>query len=102
MVNQCFLYIILQVTALTESIEGENNCRTDVMINIHENYVANLGFELAIPGLALRHITNCAMEAGIQVKILFLFCVEILQPSQPNGVMSSTVSLLNYTFNGHA
>ena len=29
-------------------------------------------------------------------------CVEVLQPSQPNGVMSSAVSLPNHTFTGQA
>ena len=29
-------------------------------------------------------------------------CVEVLQPSQPNGVMSSAVSLANHTFTGQA
>ena len=29
-------------------------------------------------------------------------CVEVLLPSQPNGVMSSAVSLLNHTFTGQA
>ena len=29
-------------------------------------------------------------------------CVEVLRPSQPNGVMSSAVSLLNNTFTGQA
>ena len=29
-------------------------------------------------------------------------CVEVLRPSQPNGVMSSAVSLPNHTFTGHA
>ena len=33
----------------------------------------------------------------------FLFvCVEVLRPSQPNGVMSSAVSLPNHTFTGQA
>ena len=27
-------------------------------------------------------------------------CVEVLQPSKPNGVMSNTVSLPNHTFTG--
>ena len=31
-----------------------------------------------------------------------LVCVEVLRPSQPNGVMSSTVSLPNHTFTGQA
>ena len=33
--------------------------------------------------------------------ILFV-CVEVLRPSQPNGVMSSAVSLPNHTFTGQA
>ena len=33
--------------------------------------------------------------------ILFV-CVEVLLPSQPNGVMSSGVSLPNHTFTGQA
>ena len=33
----------------------------------------------------------------------FLFvCVEVLRPSQPNGVMSSAVSLPNHMFTGQA
>ena len=31
-----------------------------------------------------------------------LVCFEVLRPSQPNGVMSSVVSLLYHTFTGHA
>ena len=29
-------------------------------------------------------------------------CAEVLRPSQPNGVMSSVVSLSNHTFSGQA
>ena len=29
-------------------------------------------------------------------------CVQVLRPSQPNGVMSSAVSLPNHTFTGQA
>ena len=29
-------------------------------------------------------------------------CIEVLRPSQPNGVMSSAVSLPNHTFTGQA
>ena len=32
----------------------------------------------------------------------FIVCVKILWPSQPNGVMSSMVSLPNHTFTGQA
>ena len=31
---------------------------------------------------------------------LFVFVLRFLRPSQPNGVMSSTVSLPNHTFTG--
>ena len=30
------------------------------------------------------------------------YCVEVLRPSQPNGVMSSAVSLPNHMFTGQA
>ena len=33
---------------------------------------------------------------------LLFVCVEVLWPSQPNGVMSSAVSLPNHTFTGQA
>ena len=32
--------------------------------------------------------------------VLYFVCVEVLQPSQPNGVMSSSVSLPNHTLLG--
>ena len=34
--------------------------------------------------------------------VCLFVCVEVLRPSQPNGVMSSTVSLPNHTFTGQA
>ena len=36
------------------------------------------------------------------VKVMSIVCVEVLRPSQPNGVMSSAVSLPNHTFTGQA
>ena len=49
----------------------------------------------------------CAVYLGLFAHLgvigLFVFvCVEVLRPSQPNGVMSSAVSLLNHTFTGQA
>ena len=35
-------------------------------------------------------------------KFCLFVCVEVLRPSQPNGVMSSAVSLPNHTFTGQA
>ena len=40
--------------------------------------------------------------AGVAKCDCSFFCVEVLRPSQPNGVMSSAVSLLNHTFTGQA
>ena len=37
-----------------------------------------------------------------QIYASLFVCVEVLQPSQPNGVMSSAVSLPNHTFTGQA
>ena len=34
--------------------------------------------------------------------VLLVGCVEVLRPSQPNGVMSSVVSLPKHTFTGQA
>ena len=34
--------------------------------------------------------------------ICLFVCVEVLRPSQPNGVMSSTVNLPSHTFTGQA
>ena len=36
------------------------------------------------------------------LSLLMFVCVEVLWPSQPNGVMSSAVSLPNHTFTGQA
>ena len=43
-----------------------------------------------------------ACKNSIKVSINLFICVEVLRPSQPNGVMSSAVSLPNHTFIGQA
>ena len=40
-------------------------------------------------------------QKGVSFVCLFV-CVEVLRPRQPNGVMSSAVSLPNHTFTGQA
>ena len=42
-----------------------------------------------------------AFVPSFMKKLLFV-CVEVLQPSQPNGAMSSAVSLPNHKFTGQA
>ena len=49
----------------------------------------------------LRRATVQIQRVNIHVVYLFV-CVEVLRPSQPNGVMSSVVSLPNHTFTGQA
>ena len=50
--------------------------------------------------LTLNALITTAVD-NIVFFVVFFFsevvCVEVLQPSQPNGVMSSAVSLPNYT-----
>ena len=44
----------------------------------------------------------CKYTNFTNIWFLFFVCVEVLWPSQPNGVMSSAVSLPNHTFTGQA
>ena len=46
-------------------------------------------------------ITSRPVCPNIKGNFLFV-CVEVLRPSQPNGVMSSADSLPNHTFTGQA
>ena len=39
---------------------------------------------------------------GEHIYTAVFVCVEVLRPSQPNGVMSRAVSLPNHTFTGQA
>ena len=49
-------------------------------------------------------VIKCSMPerglAGTCSSVGLFVCVEVLRPSQPNGVMSSAVSLPNHTFTG--
>ena len=45
----------------------------------------------------------CVPKGLLPLRFLSLFvCVEVVQPSQPNGVKWSMVSLPNHTFTGQA
>ena len=62
---------------------------------------------LAMPLFVLRFygpvnpLGSCHVQSICLTTLLFV-CVEVLRPSQPNGVMSSAVSLPNHTFTGQA
>ena len=47
------------------------------------------------------HQVSIQLDYRGDVKNMFV-CIEVLRPSQPNGVMSSVVSLPNHTFTGQA
>ena len=53
-----------------------------------------------------KHINNLIsvklVQRVVKVNKNVFVCVEILRPSQPNGVMSSAVSLPNHSFTGQA
>ena len=48
------------------------------------------------------HFLFCFSSYQVHPEKGFFVCVEVLQPSQPIGVMSSAVSLANHTFTGQA
>ena len=54
---------------------------------------SNILLVLFVPGYSLTR--------SVITRLIFV-CVEVLRPSQPNGVMSSAVSLPNHTFTGQA
>ena len=66
-------------------------CCQSPKINTHNHYSNVLPNHLFI-----HHIQHLCIYFSRFV------CVEVLWPSQPNGVMSSTVSLPNHTFTGQA
>ena len=51
---------------------------------------------LTFMAVSQMHMTDAHMDSCTEL----IVCVEVLQPSQPNGVISSTVSLPNHTFTG--
>ena len=47
-------------------------------------------------------LVEFSIYLNMHVFVIKFVCVEVLRPSQPNGVMSSAVSLPNHTFTGQA
>ena len=47
------------------------------------------------------NLSTLPVQAWFSCLVMFV-CVEVLQPSQSNGVMSSAVSLPNHMFTGQA
>ena len=61
------------------------------LAEIHEKFVVCVCLQT--------HYINCLTE---ELGMFVCVCVEVLRPSQPNGVMSSAVSLPNHMFTGKA
>ena len=55
-----------------------------------------------LDNLSRIRISIPGFNPGSPYMVCKFVCVEILRPSQPNGVMSSAVSLPNHTFIGQA
>ena len=57
---------------------------------------------LSDKNLGCKHLLCLATTNILNLVRLLCMCVEFLLPSQPNGVMSSAVSLPNHTFTAQA
>ena len=64
-----------------------------------QNGVCDLGGEDWSQQKSIRAIFQEKVDSDWPIMFV---CVEVLRPSQPNGVMSSAVSLPNHTFTGQA
>ena len=62
---------------------------------LHKDYPAEYFSKFSMKNIC------CGYSLEAPHACLFV-CVEVLRPSQPNGVMSSVVSLPNHTFTGQA
>ena len=74
------------------------------MVNLHEKNVAEpMGIEPTTSWSPVGR-TSEPPTLGMNgiASICVFVCVEVLRPSQPNGVMLSVVSLLNHMFTGQA
>ena len=77
---------------------------------LHDNTYCRTRFSLEMQcqtfSMSSTHSICFCAEKNLYLAIPFLYsifvCVEVLQPSQPSGVMSSAVSLPNHMFTGQA
>ena len=96
--------------------------KRNVDVNVNVNLIVNLNISTQVTNMtyacrtyACNNMAKCYMplafrKQGHKNDILWIkstvwslfVCVEVLRPSQPNGVMSSVVSLPNHTFTRQA
>ena len=86
-----------------EPVEGNINSRkyTEVL-DEHLWHVILLNFHLTGPTFSKRIMQLCTPPERPHSGNRKFVCVEVLRPSQPNGVMSSEASLPNHMFTGKA
>ena len=65
-------------------------------------YLTTLSLGRLSPLKRLTSIVHIFLPETDNCPSCLFVCVEVLRPSQPNGVMSSAVSLPNHTFTGQA
>ena len=70
-----------------------------VFITLRSHSFYNLFIFARMQGLT-KLLSSLNTETIIEEEVFV--CVEVLWPSQPNGVMSSAVNLPNHTFTGQA
>ena len=58
--------------------------------------------QLVVFSVVPAFISPLSTHSFVTICVLLFVCVEVLRPSQPNGVMSSAVRLPNYMFTGQA
>ena len=78
-------------------LDGDASAHKICKRNIPPLALARILIFMSSPFRVGRHL-YCFFSPGV---CLFV-CDEVLRPSQPNGVMSSAVSLPNHTFTGQA
>ena len=85
-----YLHIVLHEVRITSQIIC--NSLNNVPFSYHTQ----------LPILHAIYHTTFQLTCNFLDHMQYFVCVDVLRPSQPNGVMSSAVSLLNHTFTGQA
>ena len=85
------------ITVQTEPEEKTSSAYAKAETEINRHIRTNLA-----RGYKTFFMLNAAEHEIFSANKYVFVCVEVLWPSQPNGVMSSAVSLPNHTFTGQA
>ena len=75
-------------------MKAGNDQRNNFMINLHERYVAELGFEVRAPGSAVGCATNCAMKPGLLLIFIKIAQWQTVQSSPVGSTLFAQTCLL--------